>query len=50
MQNLLLDCKTIFITFSLLTLTMLIGAEAIRIVVKLGFTALQHNLSHMECS
>ena len=27
MQNLLLDCKTIFITFSLLTLSMLVGAQ-----------------------
>ena len=41
MQNLLLDCKKIFITFSLLTLIMLVGAESIGIVVELGFTALQ---------
>ena len=40
MQNLLLDCKKIFITFSLLTLIMLVGAESI----KLGFTAHQHIL------
>ena len=48
--DLLLDCKTIFITFLWRTLSMLIGVEAIGIVVELGFTALQHNLSHMECS
>ena len=46
MQNLLLDCKKIFITFSLLTLIMLVGAESIGIVVELGFTY----FSHMECS
>ena len=40
MRNLLLDCKKIFITFSLLTL----NAESIGIVVELGFTALQHDL------
>ena len=34
MQNLLLDCKKIFITFSLLTLIMLVGAESIGIVVE----------------
>ena len=45
MQNLLLDCKMIFITFSLLTLIMLVGAESIGIVVELGFTALQHILA-----
>ena len=50
MQNLLLDCKTIFITFSWLTLSMPIGVEAIKIVIELVFTALQHNLSLMECS
>ena len=44
MQNLLLDCKTIFITFSLLTLIMLVGAESIGIVVELEFIALQHIL------
>ena len=45
MQNLLLDCKMIlFITFSLLTLIMLVGAESIGIVVELGFTAHQHIL------
>ena len=46
MQNLLLDCKRIFVTFkiSLLTLVMLVGAESIGIVVELGFTALQHIL------
>ena len=44
MQNLLLDCKKIFITFSLLTLNMLVGAESIGIVVELGLTALQHIL------
>ena len=44
MQNLLLDCKKIFITFSLLTLIMLVGAESIGIVVDLGFTAHQHML------
>ena len=46
MQNLLLDCKKIFITFSLLTLIMLVGAESelIGIVVGLGLTALQHIL------
>ena len=40
MQNLLLDCKKIFITFSLLTLS----AESIGIVVELRFTAHQHIL------
>ena len=44
MQNLLLDCKKIFIKFSLLTLNMLVGAESIGIVVELGFTPLQHIL------
>ena len=44
MQNLLLDCKKTFITFSLLTLIMLVGAESIGIVVDLGFTAHQHIL------
>ena len=46
MQNLLLDCKKILITFkiSLLTLIMLVGAESIGIVVELGFTAFQHIL------
>ena len=44
MQNLLLDCKKIFMTFSLLTLIMLVGAESIGIVAELGFTALQHIL------
>ena len=46
MQNLLLDCKKIFVTFkiSLLTLIMLVGAESIGIVVELGFTAFQHIL------
>ena len=44
MQNLLLDCKMIFITFSLLTIIMLVGAESIGIVVELGFTAHQHIL------
>ena len=36
--------KKIFITFSLLTLIMLVGAEYIGIVVELGFTALQYIL------
>ena len=36
MQNWLLDCKKIFITFSLLTLNMLVGAESIGIVVELA--------------
>ena len=31
-------------TFSLLTLIMLVGAESIGIVAELGFTALQHIL------
>ena len=44
MQNLLLDCKKIFITLSLLTIIMLVGAESIGIVVELGFNALQHIL------
>ena len=44
MKNLLLDCKKIFITFSLITLIMLVGAESIGIVVELGFTAHQHIL------
>ena len=44
MQNLLLDCKKIFITFSLLTLIMLVGAESIEIFVELGFTAHKHIL------
>ena len=34
----------IFITFSLLTIIMLVGAESIGIVVELGFNALQHIL------
>ena len=38
--------KKIFITFSLLTLIMLVGAESIGTVVELGFTY----FSHMECS
>ena len=42
MQTLLLDCKKTFITFSLLTLIMLVVAESIGIVAELGFTALQH--------
>ena len=41
MQNLFLDCKKIFVTFSLLTLIMLVGAE---LVVELQFTALKHIL------
>ena len=45
MQNLLLDCKKIFITLSSLTLIMLVGAESIGIVVELGFTAHQHILA-----
>ena len=44
MQNLLLDCKMIFKSFSLLTLIMLVGAESIGIVVELKFTAHQHIL------
>ena len=36
MQNLLLDCKKIFITFSLLILIMLVVAESIGIVVSWG--------------
>ena len=46
MQTLLLDCKKIFITFSLLTLIMLVHvvAESIGIVAELGFTAFQHDL------
>ena len=44
MQNLFLDCKKIFVTFSLLTLIMLVGAESIGIVVELQFTAFQHVL------
>ena len=44
MQNLLLDCKKIFITFSLITLIMLVGAESIEIVIEMGFTAHQHIL------
>ena len=44
MQNLLLDCKKIYITFSLLTLIMLVGAESIGIDVELRFTAHQHIL------
>ena len=42
-QNLLLDCKKIFITFkiSLLTLIMLVGAESIGIVDELGIAAFQ---------
>ena len=41
MQNLLLDCKKMLMTFSLLTL---VGAESIGIVVELRFTALRHIL------
>ena len=46
MQNLFLDCKKIFVTFkiSLLTLIMHVGAESIRIVVELGYTAFPHIL------
>ena len=44
MQNLLLDCRKMFITFSLLTLNMLVGAESIGIVVEFGLNPLQHIL------
>ena len=44
MQNLLLDCRKISITFSLLALIMLVSAESIGIVVWLGFSAHQHIL------
>ena len=36
--------KRYSVTFSLLTLIMLVVAEFIEIVVELGFTALQHDL------
>ena len=49
MQNLLLDCKKIFITFALLTLIMLVGAESIGIVVELGFYCPSTYFSHNEC-
>ena len=45
MQNLLLDYKKIFITFSWATLIMLVGAESIGIVVELGFTHLSSGFS-----
>ena len=40
MQNLLLDCKNIFIAYN----NMLVGAESIGIVVELEFNALQQFL------
>ena len=46
MQNLVLDCKIMFVT----SLIMLLGTEADVIVVELGFTAAQHFSGHMECS
>ena len=46
MQNLVLDCKIMFVT----SLIMLVGTEADVIVVELGFTAPQHFSGHMECS
>ena len=46
MQNLVLDCKIMFVT----SLIMLLGTEADVIVVELGFTSAQHFSGHMECS
>ena len=52
MQNLLLDCKNIFITFSLLrpTLNMLIGTESIGIVsTTIGVYSPSTYFSNAEC-
>ena len=46
MQNLLLDCKIMFVK----SLIMLVGTEADVTVVELGFTAPQQFSVHMECS
>ena len=46
MQNLVLNCKIMFVT----SLIKLVVTEADVIVVELGFTAPQHFLGHMECS
>ena len=46
MQNLVLDCKIMFVT----SLIMLVGTGTDVIVVELGFTAPQQFSDHMECS
>ena len=46
MQNLVLDCKIMFVT----SLIMLVGTETDVIVVEMGFTAPQQFSDHMECS
>ena len=46
MQNLVLDCKIMFVA----SLIMLVGTEADVIVVEMGFTAPQQFSGHMECS
>ena len=46
MQNLVLDCKIMFVT----SLIMLVGTEADVIVVEMGFTVPQQFSGHMECS
>ena len=46
MQNLVLDCKIMFVT----SLIMLVGTEADVIVVEMEFTAPQQFSGHMECS
>ena len=51
MQNPLLDCKIISITFFIAFIMLVhVGAEAIGILVELGFTALYHISGHMEYS
>ena len=42
MQNLVLDCKIMFVTSSI----MLVGTEADVIIVELGFSAPQHLSGH----
>ena len=46
MQNLVLDCKIMFVT----SLIMLVGPEADVIVVEMGFTSPQQFSGNMECS
>ena len=46
MQNLVLDCKIMFVT----SLIMLVGTETDVIVVELGFTAPHQFSGHMDCS
>ena len=46
MQNLVLDCKKMFVT----SLIMVVGTETDVIVVELGFTVPQQFSGHMDCS